>query len=508
MTRRERWLVDGERVGLTIVLATALLWLSLRALAFFCAQMADHALTPDWAWLYRTGLHLLETWRLPATDPFSWTHPDREWVLYQWLFEVGAATAYQWLGRAGTVAGLSLLAIALYVLVPAWHARRRGVPVLLTAVLGSLVLVPVGVNFGLRPMAVTTAGLLVQYLLVTRWREHGLGTPALAACLAGLYLVWANAHLGVVLGLLSLGLFALGDGCPRPRAPGNGYRRPLSYAGPALAAFGTTLVNPYGPGIYGYLVGLSLKTSMNRRISELLPPDMGSAPFVLAGGLLILFLLDLLRGRRDYAAHEILHLLVFAALAALSLRMVVWAGLFYVLVVPAGLWRAIRAYPSRLAGIRAALAMLARADRVSLPALVFAAFALAVWIVPLERPVRVAHCDDLRPAIRYLDTTYPRDIRWFSDEVAGSCALLHAPDRMVFGDTRFDFYPQDFVLDWFAAIKGRDGWRAFLDDWEVPVALVSTRRPLAAALRADSGYVVVHEDRHAVVVERRPGAGP
>lgn len=501
MKRRGRWLEDGEQVFLTVALATVLLWLLLRALAFFCAQMTDHALTPDWAWLYRAGLYLLEARRLPATDLFSWTHPDREWVLYQWLFEAGSAAAYQWLGRAGAVAGLSLLAIALYVLVPAWHARRRGVPVLLTAVLGSLVLVPVGVNFGLRPMAVTTAGLLVQYLLVTRWREGGLGTPALAACLAGLYVVWANAHLGVVLGLLSLGLFALGDARQRHPAP-------RAYAAPALAAFGATLVNPYGPGIYVYLAGLSLKTPMNRQISELAPPDMGSAPFVLAGALLILFLLDLLRGRRGYAGHEILHLLVFAALAALSLRMVVWAGLFYVLVVPAGLWRAVQAYPHHLAGIRAALAMLARADRVLLPALALAALALATWVVPLERPVRIAHCDDLRPAIRYLDTTYPRDIRWFSDEVAGSCALLHAPDRPVFGDTRFDFYPQDFVLDWFAAIKGRDGWRAFLDDWDVAVVLVSTRRPLAAALRADSGYVVVHEDRHAVVLERRPVAGP
>ncbi|WP_348761989.1 hypothetical protein, partial [uncultured Salinisphaera sp.] len=176
----------------------------------FCGLMRHGGITNDWPWLYHTGLSI---WAhgLPTHDTLSWTFPTRDWALYQWLFEAVAAPLYRMSGATTSVIALCLLGFGLYAAAPAWYLARRGVSPWITLVVGSLVLLPVGVNFSLRPMLATLILISLQWVWLMRLRAGRIGWLTAAAGLALGYALWSNLHLGFTLGLASLALFALAD---------------------------------------------------------------------------------------------------------------------------------------------------------------------------------------------------------------------------------------------------------------------------------------------------------
>ena len=56
----------------------------------------------DTFWQTRTGQLILDTGRLPGTDPFSWTAAGRPWRPNSWAFDVVLGLAY----RAGELTGV------------------------------------------------------------------------------------------------------------------------------------------------------------------------------------------------------------------------------------------------------------------------------------------------------------------------------------------------------------------------------------------------------------------
>ncbi len=184
----------------------------------FAQHMQIGAITADWGWLYRAG-QAIRADGLPRHDLFSWTFPDRPWVLYQWLFEVVAAPLYTTLGLSGSVFGVGLLGLTAYAFVPAAALRRDGVHPVWPLLIGALILLPVSTNLGLRPMLASNFALLAQYLVIQRLRRGQASTRSTALCMAAIYALWSNMHLGFTLGLFSISLFAAGDLWTRARRP-------------------------------------------------------------------------------------------------------------------------------------------------------------------------------------------------------------------------------------------------------------------------------------------------
>ena len=279
---RGKSLIRPALVGLALACIATGFWR-------FCGFMRHGGITNDWPWLYRTGLEIWQ-YGLPARDTLSWTYPERAWTLYQWLFEAVAAPIYAGLGATASVFVLCLFGFVLYAAAPAWVLARRGVQPWLTLAVGSVVLVPVGLNFSLRPMLATLALLAVQWVWLARWRAGRLRFAVAAVGLAIGYALWSNLHLGFTLGLASLALFALVDLCA-PRGPALMRQlaaRLVVWAGFAMIAVAATGLNPYGWRLYGYIWELSHKSAMNAHIRELMPPDPSQPAIQLAIGQVVL----------------------------------------------------------------------------------------------------------------------------------------------------------------------------------------------------------------------------
>lgn len=476
------------------------------ALWLFCAQMGRGAMTADWPWLYRAG-ELIRAHGLPRQDLFSWTFPHRHWVLYQWLFEVVVAPVYHTFGPTGCAVLVSVTGMATYVLLPALFGYRRGVHPGLSVTVGSLVLLPVSANLGLRPMLASTLALWIQYVLLDGLRGGRVGWRTAWAGVALLYALWANLHLGFVLGLLSLGLFAIGDTWTRRRARDARTASVRQYMVLLVSAILATGVNPYGWTLYPYLAHLSFETRMNTHIHELMPPNLHN-PYLAAGGILLLAAAAAgLRRPLALRGAEWLHLAVFTLLAATAMRFVVWAGLYYAICVPPLLQQ--NAVSSAAATDTSAGTTTRRGGRCWLAG--FAALGLtilAIYTAQRSRPPDVANCHALRGALTYLDQHEPPGAHWFGSERAGSCARLDTPGRRVFIDTRFDMFPEAFVLAWFRAYQYRTHWRRLFRRWRIRAIVLARGAPLMAALRADPDYRLRFADTHAVVFTRGPWRPP
>lgn len=150
-------------------------------------------------WHLRTGQLILERGRVPGTDWFTYTGPEREWIDLHWGFQVAAAGAYAMGGVPLLVvlkAALGTLAIGLALL-----ARRRGWPLELTILAWLPPLFVLSGRLYVRP-EIFTLVFLASYLTVLFHAEH---RPRWLWLLPALQLLWVNSQ-----GLFAFGPVVLG----------------------------------------------------------------------------------------------------------------------------------------------------------------------------------------------------------------------------------------------------------------------------------------------------------
>ncbi|MBW3595871.1 MAG: hypothetical protein KY475_01195, partial [Planctomycetes bacterium] len=207
--------------------------------------MAD----PDlWGHL-RFGLAHRDEGRLARVDPYSYTAAGAAWTNHEWLTEWSFAVAYTAAGAEGLMVLRATLLAATVAAVGVICVRRKAPPaaVLVLAIFGITVM---SQFFRVRPQMFTYAAM--AWLLVI-CDGHRPG-KRLGLCLVPLLmLAWTNLHAGFVAGLGVFSVFWLGFVVEAWRGPRR--RQELRFLGAVMtAAWGATLVNPYGIEYWRYVL--------------------------------------------------------------------------------------------------------------------------------------------------------------------------------------------------------------------------------------------------------------
>ncbi len=469
------------------------------AMVFLAGIVLQNGVTPDFPWLKAAGVWMLEHRRLPASDPFSWTAGERPWVLYQWAFEFAIAGIDRLGGHAAVAMLFAWAALAIYLIVPILSAPHRAPPVMVAAV-AAAVLTILSVNLSIRPMIVTSAGLLLQHLLVNRMRRGSIDAIGGSAMILLLYAAWANLHTGFALGLVSLILTLAADWLElRVGIEGVRRRWPAPLPAPkvggliAAAALGS-LITPYGPRLHAYLGELSSDDALNMRIDELSSPDFDLFQFQILLALLLILAAALVRRSDGLRPADLLHLACLILATFLAARFVVWLALYLVLLLPIA---AANAWP------RLARRCATRAGRPLLITLALVALA-APPLLTLRGAVDPVgrHCARFANAIEAYAAVRLSQDRLLTDPVSGSCMIAAAPHIPVFFDTRFDFHGGAFSTAALDALALKPGWETLLERYRIDVALLDRTRPLAEALILDRRFSILFRDEEAVVVRR------
>jgi hypothetical protein len=423
-----------------------------------------------------TGRLMWATHHVPRSDPYSFTAPGKGWVVQSWFASFLYGAADRWWGPGGLLLLVGITAAIVGVLL--WKLTRPAgsvvgrllimVPIVIIGVDGGWVERPL--LFGL--LAFGLVLLAAEGRLDPRW-------------LVPVMWFWVNTHGSFPLGLVAVGLLALGrrmDGQP-PKT---------ELAALKWAGVGTLVaaINPLGPRLLVFPVELLRRQDVLSHVLEWQSPSfthIGQRAFLAE-----LVLAIVLVARRP-AWRTVLPLGVFTAAALLGARNVVFAGTVFVPGLAVGLTglsdltgeeRRPIFRPALLAV--AALSVLAMAASVQGPVYSFNGYPVAAvtWAERnhlLEPGARVVSRDFVG---NYLEARYGTSVK-------------------VFIDDRYDLFPASVVEDFTLLNNGRSGWNDVLDSYQPSAVIWPTSEALGQLLADSPRWRVVYSDQEFLIAQPR-----
>ncbi len=457
---------------------------------------------------------------IPSTEPFSFVATQHTWVEQQWLYEAllaslvrigGDGLASLVLGLAGS---LALLVAALAVPRSARMSRGWGAAAML------LGCVMAGMALGVRAETVSALGVALTLLIVARWRE---GNRWAVWLLPPLFLLWANLDAGFIAGL-GLLLFTLvihrqgRDGTPRVSAttslavicvgaaaagvllgllagavvlvllwaafrpaglePGV-RRRPLAISTAAAAVL--TLVNPAGPGIYGYIAETIGNPLLSQLVSDWQSPNFHDTLTRLIEVVAALLVLFWLAGRRPRVPDALLA----AAALLLTLQAVRNVSIFAVVAIPQ-----LAEYGSAAWNARAPIALRRRLTfRLPAPLAVVAAVAVSAASIAVAAPqvsaaaaTRYEQTHEPASAAAYVAANFPGQRLLSSDSDAGYLAYRFPTGRVVFVYDEIGLFGTGPLTDYVDITTISGDWRALIARYGIHHAILATSSADVSAL--------------------------
>lgn len=194
----------------------------------------------------RFGLDILDAGAIHETDPYSFTS-GRPWINHEWLSEVVFASAWRMWGTTGLILVKLACAFGALALVSG-VLKERGISGHPRVMLLGVTLVGILPRIAqVRPQLFSV--VLFAALLRVFVRSEVRGTTALLWTIP-IVALWTNVHGGWIVGLGAVGLWCAGEAFVR-RAD---RARAAFVLACAAAAAVATLLNPYGVGLWQFML--------------------------------------------------------------------------------------------------------------------------------------------------------------------------------------------------------------------------------------------------------------
>lgn len=474
----------------------------------------------DFWWHMAIGRDIARTGAIPRVDTYSWSMPAGTPFVYQsWLSELifyriyslGGLPAIVWLRNILFVASLGVLALDAHRRSGSWRLAALAVAGVTTLVLNNLTMRPQSLSW--LPFVLTWS-LLGSYRAGQSRARWLLAIPVMMA-------LWVNLHGAFVLGIVLVGLTALGESLrlllrqdtgdaartAGSATPFSGQARVLWML--LLLTVLATLANPLGPGVFGYVRTLLGSSPVQSLVIEWQPINVMS----FAG---IVFVLTLLLGAglwlRSRRAINLPDLLVWAGLlwlAAGGVRSIIWWAMIAWPII-AGLLsanavRRARPLPARLVNTVLALLLLLLPLSVQPP---FKRF----WPLPpvfagLGRDVPngplISKATPVQASAWLRQHPLPPGSRLFNDLGYGSYLIWALPDIPVYVDPRIELYPLD---QWqrYKRITAACNYNRELRELGVTHLMLDRNgeQELIMALETDRAWQQLYDDPQTIIYER------
>jgi len=527
--------------------------------AVFIAGASLH--DPDTCWLLALGKLIVETGKIPQSDPYSFTmsfFPERKFILYQWLSEVFFYLSYKVLDLTGLLLFAATVLTAAFVSVPLAFARKVGMPGSFAVVGTILTLLSAFFHFLSRPEIFSYLLLGIYFALthfLLRKKTETNKIDWIAVTVFGVVTtLWCNLHSAFVLGLLYLFVFALvtsiADVVVNKRLQPHSLTIIFSF----VAAFLGSFINPYGVGLWQYLPTLFF-TPLNKHIIELRPISAKDFfeptyyPFFLLLAVSLVIVARVVKAKIDPAlAGSPRGQVVFAVIAVVCWgiagfccrRLIPFAALH--LFAEGGYLLALM----RAQNQRTTASTMSNAD-VLQPQMQSE--------IQTEIQMEIQPQGFLAAVDQKLDSSYqPQGLMWFvtiavlsgvgvyfvASRIPEAIVLpqsggaFQAPFKAVkaieakmpegnlfnhpqfgdvliwkmakppklFIDTRFDMYGAELVDNYQTLYAAKPGWEELMSKYSIGWVFVRPDAEIAKRLRSDKAWRVVHQDKASIVLEK------
>jgi hypothetical protein len=447
------------------------------AALFFVAVSFAACLMPaqsDTWWQLRAGKEILDTGTISLRDSFSHTVGGGYWPDHEWLSQVIFYALY----RAG---GMSLLTgVAAAVVTITWFIVWRLIPgrPLVRVGLCALALGPVATEWSLRPQVFTLLLLALTALFLVRRRY---------AFLPPLFLLWANLHGGVMLGVVLVTAAAMVAVVAERRL----LIRPVIVAG--ICGLMTAMTP------LGFSVWTEIPESLDRLreygVQEWRPPDIRD-PVLLPFWMLAAAFVVLLVQRKPWRAPAVTDVLLWGSVALFPIALSASRNIpaLEVVMLPAlgGLIEA--AFPHRAGSLRRREHPTLNASVVLVATLVAVLAVVYAWASEIRRlgwrPIP-------RGVIAALEACPERLYNRYDD---GGYVIWFVPDRKVFIDSRQDPFPPELVREHIHVETSGEYGETFRR-YSIRCAFVPANSVLMRRLTTDNWQALYKDATWAVLVQ-------
>jgi len=461
----------------------------------------------DLFWQLRAGAEILRTHQAPHADTFSWTRFGTPWVAHEWLSFAIFALVY----KAAGFSGLYVLMAACIAVTFTWlvrialrtkveeteHATAATVAfvVWLSAVLISRPF------FQPRPQLFTYLFLVVLMWALTSARR--MSTRELW-WLIPVFVLWANLHAGVLIGIGVTAVIAIGDAVEAYVDRGRrdvtaqiAFARHLGMV--AVAGFLATLATPYSYHVYENFAATVMNATAMNTVGEWASPDFHTSFGHVVELYLVLTVASMAfsQRRRRLADVVLVVVLIYETLGANRN-----APLLAIIGTPIVAEHAMSAvgrvrWMSRLgAGVAYLIAVGA-----VLGASNCAVSTMRASIVEDTRPLE-------RIALTSIDYTgypskacefieregIPSGIRMYNIYGQGGFLIWKLPDHPVFIDGRADIYFGKHLDDVSRMRSMPYDWRSTLDKWHVDMIVSEASDSQARLFLGSPDWALVYAD--------------
>jgi hypothetical protein len=473
----------------------------------------------DTGWHIRAGEWMLANGRVPETDMFSYTMPDKPWYAWEWLWDVGAAWLHQtWGMEAVVLASLAVISITFALLFRL--ARRVGGNDLIALAITLLAMATSSMHWLARPHLFT---LLFAVIFLSILQSAQEGREGRIWWLPAITILWTNLHGGFFVGVILVGGFAAGhlvrylvtaEAAMRTAS----LRQALRLGGCAAACAAASIVNPYGFKLHRHIWEYFSEPYHFNNISEFqtlsfhAPTAQFFEVMIVLGVVAIAW--EMSRQRFGYALlmavwlHGSLiagrNIAIYVIVAAVPVCRMLAEVLAVLENAPVAGW--LRKVSAGFLSLNREFAATDRVPRVHLASMAAFAILFLLSSSPQANGNLLADYDaEHYPAKALAVLEGPEFARGvFTNDEWGDYLIYKLYPRVkVFVDGRSDFYGGAFSRKYLEITDAQHMWQQHLDKFGVHTVLMPVGAPLASVLKESRRWRVAHDDRVAIVFRRR-----
>lgn len=164
----------------------------------------------DVFWHLATGKYIVQTFSIPSADVFGYVTYGQKWMPFEWGWDV---LTYSLFSMGGYVA-ISLLRtiIVLLIFTILFSVfNKNNISFSLSLIFSFLLILGILTRLVIRPQIITYFFLVLLVFTLLKFRQNEKEKKSIMYILPVIFVIWANMHMGVFLGLLILFIYIISE---------------------------------------------------------------------------------------------------------------------------------------------------------------------------------------------------------------------------------------------------------------------------------------------------------
>lgn len=461
-------------------------------------------------WHLAAGQFILDHHKIPHTDIFSYSFPDKPWVPYEWFFDLVAAILTN-------LGGFNLLAvfcasIIAFVFVKTYDWQRSAGASLGIATLISIIgIFASAVHWLARPHIVTFLCFAIYLSVLRKFERSTISGARMVIALSLTMLLWVNCHPAFPLGLVLICINILSS------LLSGANKEKLKFLFLALATTGaTTLCNPNFFDLHLYILNYLKGTGILANTEEYLSPVFHGNIHAFCLELLIftlIFALYKYKGPEKISLNSVFTSVFTLHLALSAVRNIPIFALAVSPLIGFLLQRkndatSEEAHSNKtFAKLQNSFAEFDQQEKHSKKRILSIVYTILVICLAFTPMMKTGFNPETTPSktFEYIDKNLrPAQVGDSGFNLDNWGGLLFYKLKMkVFIDDRADFYGQDYYNKYGTIVQTEPGWQALLEQFKIKWILMPANAKLANALSNDPNWSMVEKDEASIIYRRK-----